>query len=91
MHDVVPRSILFSRLHLLGHRHPPYHRRVQQHALAVLRESSLEETEVAEQPAVPTEFVEVGVVGAPHGVRGEVKVQPLTDFPQDRLGTPGTR
>lgn len=39
----------------------------------------------------PTQFVEVGVVGPPHGVRGEFKVQPLTDFPEDRLGTPGLR
>ena len=24
----------------------------------------------------------VGVIGAPHGIRGEVKVEPLTDFPE---------
>ncbi|GAB4821962.1 hypothetical protein N2152v2_009008 [Parachlorella kessleri] len=58
----------------------------------ILRESSLEEEQQpAEEPTLPTEFVEVGVVGPPHGVRGEVKVQPLTDFPKERLGTPGTR
>lgn len=37
------------------------------------------------------EWVEVGRVGPPHGVRGEFKVQPLTDFPEERLGTPGPR
>ena len=37
------------------------------------------------------EWVEVGRVGPPHGVRGEMKVQPLTDFPEDRLGEPGAR
>ncbi|KAL4859239.1 Ribosome maturation factor RimM [Chlorella vulgaris] len=37
------------------------------------------------------EWVEVGKIGPPHGVRGEMKVQPLTDFPEDRLGTPGPR
>ena len=37
------------------------------------------------------EWIQVGVVGPPHGVRGEFKVQPLTDFPEDRLGKPGTR
>lgn len=37
------------------------------------------------------EWVEVGRVGPPHGVRGEMKVQPLTDFPEDRLGEPGPR
>lgn len=37
------------------------------------------------------ELVEVGKIGIPHGVRGEVKVQPLTDFPEQRLGMPGIR
>lgn len=37
------------------------------------------------------EWIQVGVVGPPHGVRGEFKVQPLTDFPEDRLGKPGKR
>ena len=37
------------------------------------------------------QWVEVGVVRMPHGVRGEVKVQPLTDFPEDRLAEPGVR
>lgn len=32
------------------------------------------------EPAVPP--VTVGVILAPHGIRGEVKVQPLTDFPE---------
>ena len=27
------------------------------------------------------EWVTIGVVTAPHGVRGEVRVMPLTDFP----------
>lgn len=37
------------------------------------------------------EWVEVGILRAPHGVRGEIKVQPLTDFPEDRLAEPGAR
>ncbi|KAI7841346.1 hypothetical protein COHA_004964 [Chlorella ohadii] len=37
------------------------------------------------------EWVEIGRVGPPHGVRGEFKVQPLTDFPEERLGMPGPR
>ena len=37
------------------------------------------------------EWVEVGVVGPPHGLDGSVKIKPLTDFPQERLGTPGIR
>ena len=39
----------------------------------------------------PSDWVEVGVVGPPHGVRGEFKMQPLTDFPEERLGEPGPR
>lgn len=26
-------------------------------------------------------FIVIGKIGAPHGVRGEVRIQPLTDFP----------
>ena len=37
------------------------------------------------------EWVEIGRVGPAHGVRGEFKVQPLTDFPEERLATPGPR
>ena len=40
---------------------------------------------------VDEDWIEVGRIGPPHGVRGEMKVQPLTDFPEDRLGTPGPR
>jgi 16S rRNA processing protein RimM len=39
----------------------------------------------------PSDWVEVGVIGPPHGVRGEFKMQPLTDFPEERLGEPGPR
>ena len=52
---------------------------------------------VADSPQSPSPtnntaaWVEVGIVGPPHGVRGEFKVQPLTDFPEDRLGEPGPR
>ena len=37
------------------------------------------------------QWVEIGILRAPHGVRGEIKVQPLTDFPEDRLAEPGVR
>lgn len=36
-------------------------------------------------------LVEVGILHGPHGVRGEIKVQPLTDFPEERLGSAGIR
>lgn len=41
--------------------------------------------------SVQDDFVEVGMISRPHGVRGEVKVQLITDEPKKRLGTPGKR
>ncbi|GMH39685.1 hypothetical protein BSKO_07583 [Bryopsis sp. KO-2023] len=52
--------------------------------------SSLSPVESPEVDA-DTEWVSVGVIGPPHGVKGEMKVKPTTDFPGDRLGTPGER
>lgn len=37
------------------------------------------------------EMVEIGRVFSAHGVRGEMKVVPYTDFPEDRFMTPGVR
>ena len=45
----------------------------------------------AQPPVTVPELVVVGVIRQPHGVRGEMKVQPLTDFPEDRLASPGIR
>ena len=42
--------------------------------------------QVAREP-----YLEVGSIITTHGVRGEVKVQALTDFPEERLLTPGNR
>ena len=36
-------------------------------------------------------YLEVGSIITTHGVRGEIKVQALTDFPEERLLTPGSR
>lgn len=47
--------------------------------------------EAQEDEDMQEEWVEIGRIGPPHGVRGEMKVQPLTDFPEDRLGEPGPR
>ena len=49
------------------------------------------EEEAAVAPVDAGEWVEIGIVGPPHGVIGEFKVQPLTDFPQERLEEPGAR
>jgi ribosomal 30S subunit maturation factor RimM len=39
---------------------------------------------------VPTEWLEIGRIVAPQGVRGEVRVYPDSDFPE-RFLTPGER
>ncbi len=54
---------------------------------AAAREGEAQEDEGTQEE----EWVEIGKIGPPHGVRGEMKVQPLTDFPEDRLGEPGPR
>lgn len=36
-------------------------------------------------------YVDVGLITSCHGVRGEVKVQPLTDSPKRRFGRKGAR
>lgn len=43
------------------------------------------------QSQLPTEFREIAEITNTHGVRGEVRVRPMTDFPQQRLETPGRR
>lgn len=40
---------------------------------------------------VPADLVEVATFGAPHGVRGEVRIFPVTDEPEERLLQEGTR
>jgi RimM N-terminal domain len=37
------------------------------------------------------DWIEVGLIRSVHGLRGEVKVEPLTDSPANRLGTGGAR
>lgn len=64
--------------------------RRQQQRQAVLALAA-EEPGLSSNGAEEDGWVEVGRIGPPHGVRGEMKVQPLTDFPEDRLGTPGPR
>lgn len=35
--------------------------------------------------------MQVGIIGGTHGIRGEVRVQPTSDFEEDRLGKPGIK
>ena len=49
----------------------------------------LTEEEAASIPE--QDWIEVGYITQPHGVYGEMKVQPLTDEPEERLAAPGPR
>ena len=56
--------------------------------LGLTEQQSPVETDSGEQQ---DEFLEIGKIVTTHGVKGEVKVQALTDFPEERLMTPGIR
>ncbi|DBB09767.1 TPA: hypothetical protein ACH3X3_001400 [Trebouxia sp. C0006] len=59
---------------------------------SVARASASPDQQTSEQHvSAQPEHLEVGVVLTTHGVKGELKVQALTDFPEERLLTPGKR
>ncbi|KAL0036429.1 hypothetical protein WJX77_007389 [Trebouxia sp. C0004] len=61
-------------------------------ARSVATASASHDQQLPEQHAsAQPEHLEVGVILTTHGVKGELKVQALTDFPEERLLTPGTR
>ena len=68
------------------HRLPALSRRVHIASSA----TQLHEVTSTEQDS-GVQHLEVGLILTTHGVKGEVKVQALTDFPEERLLTPGTR
>jgi hypothetical protein len=37
------------------------------------------------QPQLPEDFLEIAEITNTHGVRGEVRVRPMTDFPEERF------
>eukprot|EP01026_Neomeris_dumetosa_P062429 TRINITY_DN59061_c0_g1_i7.p4 TRINITY_DN59061_c0_g1~~TRINITY_DN59061_c0_g1_i7.p4 ORF type:complete len:241 (-),score=32.74 TRINITY_DN59061_c0_g1_i7:287-1009(-) len=59
------------------------------HGCRVIRSAQPAEVDVDEE--LCRELVGVGRITMPHGVRGQLKVLPLTDDPTRRLGTPGKR
>ncbi len=59
---------------------------------SVARASASPDQQIPEQHvSAQPEHLEVGVILTTHGVKGELKVQALTDFPEERLLTPGRR
>lgn len=50
-----------------------------------------EAADVDEDSNTNDEYVEIGVVVGTHGIKGEVVIRSLTDFPKKRFGTPGVR
>lgn len=71
-------------LHPLSRTHPP--RLIKIYALDTATTSQSLSTDDS-----PTDLVEIGLIRSSHGVYGEMKVEPLTDFPEERLGVPGPR
>ncbi|OAY71141.1 Ribosome maturation factor RimM [Ananas comosus] len=56
-------------------------------AEAVIGSGNGEDEEGEEEP----KYVEVGYISSAHGLRGEVRVMPSTDFPELRFAKPGKR
>ncbi|MQM09563.1 hypothetical protein Taro_042436 [Colocasia esculenta] len=50
-----------------------------------------EEEDVEVEEGVGSEFIEVGYISSVHGLKGEVRVKPRTDFPELRFAEPGRR
>ncbi|RVW47359.1 Ribosome maturation factor RimM [Vitis vinifera] len=59
------------------------------HTLSPLHSTATEE--VLETSKVESEFVEVGYISSVHGLQGEIRVKPNTDFPELRFAEPGIR
>ncbi|KAL2343224.1 hypothetical protein Fmac_004509 [Flemingia macrophylla] len=47
----------------------------------------IDDGDTADEPG----FVNIGYISSVHGVQGEIRVKPTTDFPQLRFSTPGRR
>lgn len=60
-----------------------------QHSLSLVRSTAT--TEFVERPEGGSEFVEIGYICSVHGLQGEVRVKPRTDFPDLRFSQPGKR
>ncbi|XP_076897230.1 uncharacterized protein LOC143550478 [Bidens hawaiensis] len=59
-----------------------------------IRMSSLQATatqETVEVSEIDSQFVEIGYISSVHGLQGEVRVKPSTDFPELRFSEPGRR
>ncbi|XP_042509347.1 uncharacterized protein LOC122084996 [Macadamia integrifolia] len=63
--------------------------RFYRHTLHVLQTTVIEE--VTETTSKELEFVEIGYIAAAHGLQGELRVHPSTDFPELRFTQPGKR
>ncbi|XP_043699697.1 uncharacterized protein LOC122650353 [Telopea speciosissima] len=63
--------------------------RFYRHTLNALQSTVIEE--VVETSTNESEFVEIGYIAAAHGLQGELRVQPSTDFPELRFTQPGKR
>ncbi|KAF5191498.1 Ribosome maturation factor rimm [Thalictrum thalictroides] len=58
-------------------------------AFSPLHSTAVEE--IVETSTEESEFIEVGYICKLHGIQGELRVKPNTDFPELRFGQPGKR
>ncbi|XP_020208904.1 uncharacterized protein LOC109793843 [Cajanus cajan] len=56
-------------------------------AVAAADEVVIDDGDTTDEPG----FVNIGYISSVHGVQGEIRVKPTTDFPQLRFSTPGRR
>ncbi|KAI5670765.1 hypothetical protein M9H77_11129 [Catharanthus roseus] len=68
---------------------PVSYLQIAQRTLSLVRCAAT--TVFAERTKVQTEFVEIGYIYSVHGLQGEVRVKPSTDFPELRFSEPGRR
>lgn len=103
MNPTIQRNTYLPQLHL-SYTHSLPNNRIRQknaqmytinssklHALGKIIDSNDVSLTPSDSNLDDDDLIQIGIIGPPHGVRGEFKVQPLTDFPEDRLGEPGTR
>ncbi|XP_010247556.1 PREDICTED: uncharacterized protein LOC104590543 [Nelumbo nucifera] len=57
--------------------------------IPVQRSTAIEEA--VETSSDESKFIEIGYISTVHGIQGELRVKPTTDFPELRFATPGSR
>lgn len=59
--------------------------------ISALHATATQETVEVDETESQLQFVEIGYISSVHGLQGEVRVKPNTDFPEMRFSEPGRR